>query len=318
MGSGEASLLALDVLSVVSWPYAPSTLRQLRQPIPNDLPRQYDSTIFTFEDAFEDLLVVSQSKPLPDINYRYSQRMLLRRMFPAGEPTWFWGRRLESQGLLRRPMLNEAVGIPWLDWGEFHRDLEQLTTEVWKNVANLETDGSPQLESAQKRRPLEVWGLDGSVKRQTNQCGHHKMDSEEIVHMRHEPDNFDDLFTTISSSFAKGEQTWDTFLKLISENRPGRASKSWPSATGTSDGKEEAVSQDEHIDKSGYLHTTVTRQIFDSEGDHIGSETHVAVRPVKKTLELNAKNEDAEGELPNRSEQGNETSNNKKLGWFWK
>ncbi|KAJ3471988.1 hypothetical protein NLG97_g11385 [Lecanicillium saksenae] len=38
------------------------TASKLRQPVPRDLPPHLDASVFTFKDAFEDLLATSQAR----------------------------------------------------------------------------------------------------------------------------------------------------------------------------------------------------------------------------------------------------------------
>jgi len=80
-------------------PYSPLNLDSLPQPIPAG----YDPNSpppLTFQDAFEDLLAISCGKPMPSILDRIQTRKVLNQMFPAGEPGFYWVRRLQSQGLL--------------------------------------------------------------------------------------------------------------------------------------------------------------------------------------------------------------------------
>lgn len=126
----------LGLRSVLSSPYySPSSLADLPQPIPNDVPAHLDKTIFTFEDAFEDLLSVTQGHSLPDIEHKYNQRKLLRQMFPDREPGWFFLKRLEASGLLHvsspPSLVPEQLPRPDAPWESLHRQLEERADEVW-------------------------------------------------------------------------------------------------------------------------------------------------------------------------------------------
>lgn len=110
--------------------YSPLALRDIPQPKPNDAPSDLDTSIFTFEDAFEDLLAVSQGQPLPDIRSRYEQRKLLRSMFPTGEPAYFWLRRLRSQGLLEESTPTRLMkSITEKNWDRFHQELDRQKSD---------------------------------------------------------------------------------------------------------------------------------------------------------------------------------------------
>lgn len=125
--------------------YSPANLNHLPPPIPSDLPTYLDNTIFTYEDAFEDLIAVTQGQPLPDIEHKYNQRKMLRQMFPDGEPGWFFTRRLHASGLLRLPQppsaqeLLQQTGVA-PDWDGFHRQLEEKAAEVWRRQPSQRSD----------------------------------------------------------------------------------------------------------------------------------------------------------------------------------
>ncbi|KAL7789824.1 hypothetical protein V8C37DRAFT_385840 [Trichoderma ceciliae] len=333
--------LALDTVSVASWAYSPANLRHLRQPVPNGLPPQCDSTIFTFEDAFEDLLAVSQGQPMPDIKSRYNQRRLLGQMFSNGEPTWFWLRRLESQGLLRRPTRDELYSprnfspledhvepevstSNWNDWSKLHEELDRKATQVWKGVTSSEkTDGRANShdffdEAHQTFKRLE----DGFYGRgESHQEGHDGQPQKRL------PDHFDDLFSSLSSSFAEGHKTWDAFVKSITDDKPVSTNNSVSLPANSSEekvydnGNREVVTRDEKVNSFGYLTTTVKKKTYDKDGNQIGTETHFTLRPADKTHKNEIKaNSDAN--FIERQDEDADTDDqqtqDKKSGWFWK
>ncbi|KAM0473837.1 hypothetical protein ACHAPX_007885 [Trichoderma viride] len=336
--ASSAPASALDTVSVASWSYSPANLRHLQQPVPNDLPAQCDSTVFTFEDAFEDLLTVSQGRPLPDIKSRYNQRQLLRQMFSHGEPNWFWLRRLESQGLLRRPTQDElyrpqnfglledhvdpAFTEPnWNDWSKLHEELDRKAAEVWKGVTSEEESGQPKSHSFfddvhQTFKQLEdtFYGRNDS----------HQEDHSN-QHQKRFPDHFDDLFSSLSSTFAEGHKTWDTFVKSITDHKPVSSESSAsqpPSSTEEKvydNGNREVVTRDEKVNSFGYLTTTITKKTYDRNGNEIGTETHFTMRPAEKTQNARAlENNDAN--VIERADAGadDQQAQDKKSGWFWK
>ncbi|QYT02707.1 hypothetical protein H0G86_009702 [Trichoderma simmonsii] len=343
MDSLESRPPALDTVSVASWAYSPANLRHLRQPVPNDLPPQCDSSVFTFEDAFEDLLAVSQGQPLPNIKSKYKQRLLLRQMFSNGEPTWFWLRRLESQGLLRRPTREELYFQPrhfgiwgddaesefpnsnWNDWSKLHEELDRKAAEVWNSVAASEqSNGQSQTNGTsffdEVRQTFKQ--LDDSFH------GRNKshQDDHGDQHQKSLPDHFDDLFSSLGSTFAEGHKTWDTFVKTITDNKPvSTDTSSSPSSTSEEkvydNGNKEVVTREEKVNSFGYLTTTVTKKTYDKNGNEIGTETHFTMRPADQTQKIEAgrnndtnvierADTDADAEVPQTQD--------KKSGWFWK
>ncbi|KAH6603440.1 hypothetical protein Trco_008215 [Trichoderma cornu-damae] len=338
MASVESHRLALDTVSVASWSYSPANLRHLRQPVPNDLPPQCDSTVFTFEDAFEDLLAVSQGQPLPDIKSKYSQRQLLRQMFSNGEPTWFWLRRLESQGLLRRPTRDElyrprnfglsedrdypeSLPSSWNDWSRLHEELDRTAAKVWKGVASGEkpdgqADGNSFFDEVQQTcRRLEdsIYGPNKS--HQEDHDGQHRSRL---------PDHFDDLFSSLRSSFAEGHKTWDAFVGSMTDNKPapadGSASAPPPSSSEEkvyANGNREVVTRDDRVNSLGYLTTTVTKKTYDKNGREIGTETHFTMRPADKAQNVGARG-NADASVIERADADDQQAQDNKSGWFWK
>ncbi|TFA97975.1 hypothetical protein CCMA1212_010301 [Trichoderma ghanense] len=346
--------LALDTVSVASWSYSPLNLRHLKQPVPNDLPPQCDPSVFTFEDAFEDLLAVSQGRPLPDIKDRYNQRQLLRQMFSNGEPTWFWLRRLESQGLLRRPTRDElyrprnfglleddddAGGAEWgltrsgwSDWSRLHEELDRKAAEVWSRAASSEKaqNGQPHGNSFFDEVHQVFKQLEDSFHGRNRP---HKEDHEG-PHQKSLPDHFDDLFSSLSSSFAEGHKTWDAFVKSITESTTKTDNKpvstditpvaaSLPPRTSEEkvydNGIKEVVTRDEKVNSFGYLTTTVTKKTYDKNGNEIGTETHFTMRPADRTHKVDAGgSSDANVIERADTDADDQQAQDKKSGWFWK
>lgn len=339
MDSLDSHPLALDTVSVASWSYSPANLRHLRQPVPNDLPRQCDATVFTFEDAFEDLLAVSQGQPLPDIKSRYNQRQLLRQMFSNGEPTWFWLRRLESQGLLRRPTRDELYrprnfglldddaepGVSssnWNDWSKLHEELDREAAKVWKVVASSE---KPSSQTSSNSFFDEVHQTFKQLEDSFHGRNKSHQEDHDNQHQKRLPDHFDDLFSSLSSSFAEGHKTWDAFVKGITDNKPVPNNNSASPASNTSeekvydDGSKEVVTRDEKVNGFGYLTTTVTKKTYDKNGNEIGTETHFSMRPADKMKNVEAGgNNDTNVIERADADADDQQTQDKKSGWFWK
>lgn len=301
-----------DVFSLVSSAsYSPTALRHLPHPVPNDLPHELDSTIFTFEDAFEDLLAVSQGQPLPDINARYEQRKLLQHMFPTGEPTWFWMRRLESQGLIESPSRGRFFRTLRPDWESFHRELDQRAADVWRGATG-EDDGEQGAGDVFHEIGRAFKQIERGLSEDGSRDEEPEPDSDDKQRRRKEPDTFDDLFSSLSSTVAEGQKSWDTFLKIINDQATALEKHHQPS--GSDRETKQVETRDEYVDRFGYLHSTVTRKTLDRDGNEVGRETYVTMRPTDKPdKKLDNQSRD---ELDHVESLGDESAN--KTGWFWK
>ncbi|KAI5457876.1 hypothetical protein BGZ63DRAFT_320652, partial [Mariannaea sp. PMI_226] len=269
--------------------YSPLNLHYLSQPVPRDAPSNVDSSIFTFEDAFEDLLAVSQGQPLPDIAQRYEQRKLLRSMFPQGEPADFWLRRLKSQGLLEIPKPSQFVQQAESNWDNFHRELDRRATNVWRAVSG---------DDFQKPRdPYEDADDFPETIRQRSEA--------EAAQRHREPDHFDDFFSAIRSSFAESQSSWDNFVKSFHDAPTDAAHQEKLE-------KNQEVVKDEYVDRFGYLHSKVTIKTLDEQGNQIGSQTHYTVRPAETKDDQSKENDDDKSGI--QASGKIET----KAGWFWK
>lgn len=256
------SLTMVDIADIAASSYSPASLSHLRAPVPRDLPSGCDANVFTFNDAFEDLLEMSQGKPLPAIQTRYEQSKVLKRLYPKGEPTWVWVQRLQSQGLAEWPS-------PWLspllmpsNWDHLHQELERRAADVWRSVRAV-----PEQESAlPKQQPeRDVYGADSW--RQKDDEGHQTQNSSRS------PESFDELFSWIQSGFKQAESGFDAFAKAINSS-PNE------SKDGSKDKRIET--KDEYVDRFGYLHTTTKIKIVNEKGEEVGSETYKTIRPVDK------------------------------------
>ncbi|KAM0352401.1 hypothetical protein ACHAPU_002068 [Fusarium lateritium] len=308
--------------------YSPLALREMPQPRPNDAPSDIDTSIFTFEDAFEDLLTVSKGQPLPDIKSRYEQRRLLRSMFPNGEPGYFWLRRLRSQGLLEESgpakLLTSAANQ---NWDQFHQELDRSAQAVWRNILG---EGDDEVQGEFDHNPHEKSDRSDAVSshqrneeryhNQLNPASYEVQELRDELHghknARREADDFDDLFSTIQSSFANGHSAWDSFIKMINEDRPTPVSKEHKQSQITESDEKQVVTKDEYVDRFGYLHTKTLVKTLDENGNEIGSHSHYAVRPAQKESEnAHLKDQGKEDQGPGFRAHGNLEVNK---GWFWK
>ena len=314
--SDAARSFAREVMPLLYSPsYSPAALRHLPQPVPNDLPEGRDGSIFTFEDAFEDLLATSLGQPLPDIHLRYGQRKLLQHMFPSGEPRSFWVRRLTTSGLLGPKPQETQARIDAMDplGSLLHTQLERRAEEVWgrsqddsarysgPREANL--SGTEIIETLSRLTEAFVEGVDIFNK---------SMKAAGIQSRRRDgPDHSDDLYLSLEDSADSGKRSWDTFMEKIREPA-GVQEKQRPA--NTSPGTKVEESRDEHVDKHGYVHSKVTRRELDSDGNELSRMTSYEIHPSPdRNSEAN------QGRVEGAdNDQGDHGKDEKKSGWFWK
>lgn len=236
--------------------YHPARLRDLPQPVPNDLPEGAES-IFTFEDAFEDLLAVSQDQPLPNIYEKLGQRKLLKQVFPTGEPSLFWIKRLKSQGLMpwlggkiherdnepRRSRL-EPENNPH-DWDSLHSELARRRAEVWNaeprddskreeapgllDLVKASLDlikSNPEfeklLEDMNRKMFEDVFGRRTQARGDANPAWNENNESDQTAPNKTErkhPETFDEWFDHAQSFQNGGTSSWDAFKKSLDLGR---------------------------------------------------------------------------------------------------
>ncbi|KAM3507210.1 hypothetical protein MY11210_007246 [Beauveria gryllotalpidicola] len=303
--------LALNEGAAFLSSYSPAKLTHLRQPVPSDLPPHLDSGIFTFQDALEDLLAVSQGNPLPDIHSRYQQSRMLRQMYPHGEPTWLWIKRLESQGLIRPARGSYIARASQVGFDELQRCLEEDTEELWRSIRD---DPRNQEAVAQVGKVFrEVRDQFSGHNGYSSQWG----DSKNTT--KTEPDHFDDLYLAINSAFADGRSAWDALQRTINKDVPRRMDElerqmgecfkenkpSAPTENPANDNEKETRS--EWVDAFGYKHTTIKRKLYDENGKEIGSSTSVTIK--------SAENDDSN--VIENSDGNTDVAGKRKRGWFW-
>jgi hypothetical protein len=294
-----------DMFSLAFWSYAPHNLRHIRQPVPKDAPAPHaGSNIFTFEDAFEDLLAVSQGQALPDITMKHDQRKLLRQMFPGGEPVDFWLQRLRSQGLVASPNRFPTLSIGFPAW------MTDNAEQARGSVGGGETDISSDEQSKHAwSRLLQDLGLANEEPR-SKTFDHESAQTSNADAQRDQPDHFEELFSALESAVTGGRNSWDTFVKTFSEDNT-QAKDDQPKQFDAAPGTKEVVKREEHVDRFGYLHSKVTIQTLDADGNQIGSETHYSMRPAPK------ESADTAHAAQEATDQ-HEDRPVKRVGWFWK
>ncbi|KAG4263429.1 hypothetical protein LB506_007260 [Fusarium annulatum] len=306
-----------SMTSIAFSSYSPLALRDMPQPRPNDAPSDIDTSIFTFEDAFEDLLAESQGKELPDLKSRYEQRKLLRSMYPNGEPAYFWLHRLRSQGLLEDSGPAKLMkSLANNNWDQLHEELDRRGQEVWRAAFGVDDRNNTSRDHVPtgEERNEERSRLD-----RESQSEYDMEDLRAELHghrnLCRAPNDFDELFSAVQSSFASDRSPWDSFMKLITEDHSAAPSNSEEKQL-QKPGRDEkqVVTKDEYVDRFGYLHTKTLVKTLDDNGNEIGSHSHYTVRPAPKDDEL-AQVEDKDGQESGTKVEG---SVKVKTGWLWK
>ncbi|PHH79999.1 hypothetical protein CDD80_3128 [Ophiocordyceps camponoti-rufipedis] len=295
------------LLSILNSPfYAPTALNDLPQPRPNDLPDEYDPFPFHFRDALEDLILASQGLPLLDIYYHIAQTQLLARIFPMGEPGWFYTRRLQT--LLvppqdRPPQLESR-------WESFHRQLDYSAPEVWGSSAAAEKQ-QVQGNDSDARSPNRK---DDARLAPSNANG---------TALRLSPlDLLGVLFSPVSAIVSETKKACNGVIESLSG---AKQSAVVDSGRSSSDGKitydarglrvVEKV-QRHHEDAQGFRKTIEVRSMIDADGNEFLTQTTVAVVPLEAYEDgWELFDDDSKREDSNREDSDQQS---KKQGWFWK
>lgn len=301
----EAEINLHHILSDVR--YSPAALHRLPQPVPNNLPSDVDGTVFTYADAFEDLLAEARTGHLPDIRQRYHQRKMLSGMFQHGEPQEFMRRRLEAQGLLPdyQKAASEAFAL-------MRKDYERRVKDTWKNYEELYRSGGSGEVLA---KLYDTFGFPkGSRDDPWNDWGYDEDPSKRHRGKRHEPNNFEEMFDTVHSMVESGQRTWDTFMKSFENHTPSWPQNEPPHQREPHQEPKTTEERDEYIDKFGYVHSTVIRRQYDNDGNEIGRSTSSRIYPAPKSA---GEHEQLQGDHSEDNRRF-EDDEKKKLGWFWK
>ncbi|ATY59572.1 hypothetical protein A9K55_003155 [Cordyceps militaris] len=303
--------LAISVGEVALSSYSPAALTHLPQPRPADLPPDLDSSVFTFQDAFEDLLAVSQGNSLPDINARYQHSRMLRQMYPYGEPTWLWINRLQSQGLIRPPRGSHIIRASRTGWDELQKGLEQGAEELWRGFGDDPKSRDAVAEAGNIFREL-LNQFSGAVNSASSS-------RDEQSNKNGEPGHFDDLYSAVKSTYADGQGAWDAFKKTINEDALRRINEferqmehkfkenKPPASTEKTFDQNEKETRSEWVDVFGYKHTTVKRKTYDDNGKETSSFTSTTIRPAEHNG----------ADAVDNSHSNTDAVNKKNKGWFW-
>ncbi|KAJ6787728.1 hypothetical protein PWT90_03476 [Aphanocladium album] len=264
----------------------------LRQPVPRGLPPHLDASVFTFKDAFEDLLIASHGGRLPDIESRHLHSNMMRQLHPAGESHASWYRRLETQSLIHTPGLaafarRVPMSFPALMYGGLDRGTEALRL-------SLHRQEKIQMDAYAERKERKLRELFG---------GAHADDARSPAEQqrKREPDHFDDLFSALPIAQANG--SWEAFKKSLQGD--GESMTAGPRDVFDIPRPGDEVSK--WVDSLGYTHMSVKRKVFDKDGNELGTHQRFYIS--------NEPEED-----PNRTQNGHvgaRADAKKKSGWFW-
>ncbi|SPN98342.1 uncharacterized protein DNG_01389 [Cephalotrichum gorgonifer] len=343
-------------LSWVIWaatsPYSPLNLHYLPQPVPADAPLARQNGVFTFEDAFEDLLAVSSGKKLPDINAKYESRKLLRGMFPDGEDASFWVRRLSSQRLLDNANFFHFQPRPFWPhdvWDSIHREFSRAADEAKRAEERWLSHHFEDEERRERRsrdgRPHGLFdeldrlfrsfesGMNGERQeedqRQKKKETQKEMQTEEGREKGRDADTFDELYSSVQSAFSSGAKSLGTLVKIamdgMADFQKTQSSDSWRGERNGEREVERIESKEEHTDEAGNLHEKRTIRILDGDGREIGQEVHVRITSPRPKQQSGPHAEVPSEKTPleekpdgNKSSSDKEGSSGNDSGWFWK
>lgn len=122
-------------------PYSPYNLRHLDPPVPAGISRE-EAHLFDFEDAFEDLLAVTQGRELMDLRKQADYKRRILETFHFGEPPMLWVNRLLNRDLLSNP-------LPPRRWEEMNPDL--MAAQVQMGLTDQDSAILKGLEAQQRR-----------------------------------------------------------------------------------------------------------------------------------------------------------------------
>lgn len=312
-----------------------------RQPRPRDIHSDMDPRLFTYVDAFEDLLAEASGAPPMDLRARYNMNKMLRRTWPFGESPISWARRLESQGLVKafipdyRPLLAKQPDTAQQAAAQAKDQPAVVAEDMWQGRS------SPQEPRAgEDDRPAED-GLFGEIEKavkllnqvldETTTSFTSSFWDPEKTRREHsgEPRTEHDLYDAVHSAFNEGQRSLSAFFKSLSEGiepRPRPGAKSDGDAhdgetVEEEDGMKTVRSSREYVDEYGNKHLSTEIRRTNKDGTVVSTETHYSVRPAEETERSAIDNSPAQKD-PSENEEWADSyqkrDGDKKSGWFWK
>lgn len=248
---------------LVDSPYSPLRLADLPQPVPRDLPEGADPSLFGFEDAFEDLLMVTSGQGLSDINDRYEMKKQWKELYPQGLPPILWLHQLCRQGLwdgweARPDVFEGPISERWRRWLEEQGDPFRADRQ---GTAQPPSSQPPkQIEDAEGHKPAAGEGTDSSSP-STEARGETEEEAYNTLAERNRTYNLrDPLWKTVFD--------WDHgHWKDSGQHKQSAASKKLPTGWRVDE------TTREQKDANGNTSVTTTRITLDDEGREVGRET---------------------------------------------
>ncbi|KFA65436.1 hypothetical protein S40285_00475 [Stachybotrys chlorohalonatus IBT 40285] len=247
-----------NMLSLDFWAYSPMYVRSvLPPPVPNDLPAHVNPSVFTWEDAFEDLLAASQGQPLHPIEDLYRKRLSLMAKFPFGEPPYSFRHRLLRGRLAYLPAV-ASFGIA--DDGTLQPtsslvDGKTAFDYLEHEVSKLESYMDEMMEGFRR----EAAGTQLSEQRQ--------------------PDHEEDLFSAIASVFSVPK---NLLQDPEQDTRPSNFLS--PAMAARVDNTRTKVEKEEGVDHLGNKWQTTTTTYYTEDGKELANtvfQKHVGHQDLK-------------------------------------
>lgn len=321
--------------------YSPIRLAETmpRQPRPRDIHSDMDPRLFTYVDAFEDLLAEASGVPTMDLRSRYNMNRMLRRTWPFGESPISWARRLESQGLVKafipdyrclqakQPNTEQPV-VP-------AKEKPAVPTE------DIRQDRSTQGARSVEHQPSAQDGLFGEIEKAvkllnqvldetTTSITSSFWDPEKTRQEQpRAPRTEHDLYDAVQSVFNEGQRSLSALFKSLAEGiepRPRSEVKSDVDAhdgeiVEEEDGMKTVKSSREYVDEYGNKHVSTEIRRTNKDGTVVSTETHYSVRPASEPERSAIENSPTQQDQ-SKDEEWADTyktrEDDKKSGWFWK
>lgn len=293
---------------LVDSPYSPLRLQDIPQPVPRDLPKNGDPSLFGFEDAFEDLLLVTSGQGLSDIQCRYRLKEEWREHYPQGLPPILWLHQLCRQGLwdgweARPDVSQKLAGERWRRWLE-------KQGEPFRQASAMQGDRS---SSARLGPPCDTRdGNDSTTQLKTESAP----DAEQV-----------EVEENAYNTFAGGmrvdmvQNPWERTRRALFGSTDGQSELGDHRAIATATENlpkgwkvDEVVR--ERVLPNGHTSVTTTRTTFDEKGQEVGREAVTRSQFTWSTNRSDNTGEKADMEGPDKNVP--EQPSERESGWFWK
>ncbi|KAK1979769.1 hypothetical protein LZ30DRAFT_596183 [Colletotrichum cereale] len=280
---------------LVDSPYSPLRLHDLPQPIPKDLPKGADPTLFGFEDAFEDLLMVSSGQGLPDINERVRFRKECRESFPRGLPPILWLHQLTRQGL-------------WDGWDTRPEVLEGAVSERWQRW--LQEQDDPFHEGRSLPGPKQPSPKVSEMAPVSDKAAR---EARARLEQDHHGETEEDSYFSVTGK-ARLNTSRETSTSTSTSESPKLHSVTRDlSPQGLPAGWRVVEKVQEREDAKGNVHVTKTITTFNDRGEEVGRQTERRSEYAWSASFSTSNDKNRDQQQRDTDGGGNDTSS-----WFWK